>query len=526
VRLRADMDLLILDTSKYDDPLSDVWHASLRYTTSFLRGRGVDAAISFVPALRDGFEPAGARPLALYFEFSDDNVAPSLGFIRAWRRSLPDTKFFVGGTMGSQMADALLCRHPEIDGVVIGECEETLADAVACVKARLPITGVLGFRVRGAEFKARPLIANLDDLGAMARDGLDERFQRSPPEERVAYLLAGRGCYANCSFCSVPSFFRQASSGKRWRGRGIGLIVDEMESFAKDFDVHRFVFQDENFFGPGQAGQARARELAAEIIRRKLQVQYFVTCRINDVDAATLRLMKASGLTRLGIGVESLSQRSLSLFSKGYHADAIYPALEIINDIGIACEVNLIFFEPMMDLADVRRNLDFIAYIEKHDRFTYSDAFPFKTLLIAPWSPIATTLAEQGALDSDGTTCRYFDRRVAALADFANRLHARLPVIFKQRILIASKDGLRAADDATDAQRELTDCTARLREWLGLTVVPRYMRAACDLVEKSSDDFTNGLAELERSFDDKMAGLRRLARRLENIVAERTGALG
>jgi radical SAM superfamily enzyme YgiQ (UPF0313 family) len=520
------MELLIIDTSKYDDPLSDIWHASARYTASFLRRRGVDAAISFVPVLREEFEPSRAAPLALYFEVSDDNVAPSLCFLAAWRRSLPDTRFFVGGATGSQMADALLCRHPEIDGVVIGECDETLADAMACVKACLAITRVPGLRVRGAEFRARPLIANLDDLGTMVRDGLDELFQRSLPADRVAYLLAGRGCYAACSFCSVPAFIRQSSPGKRWRGRSVGLIVDEMEWVAKDFGVRRFVFQDDNFFGPGQAGQARAREFAAEILRRHLQVEYFVTCRINDVDAGTFRVMKASGLTRLGIGIESLNQRSLTLFDKGYRVHAIYPALEVINDIGIACEVNLIFFEPTMTLADVRRNLDFIEYVENHERLTYSDAFPFKTLFVAPSSRIATKLTEQGALDSDGVTCHFHDRGVAALAEFANRLHARMPVVFKQRSLVGSKDGLRAVDDTMEALRELTSRTARLREWLGLTVVPRYMRAACDVVEKNPNDFTPGLADLETSFDGKMAMLRRLGKRLEEIVAKRTGELG
>jgi hypothetical protein len=476
--------------------------------------------------LRARFEPANTAPLALFFEVSDDNVAPSLGFLAAWRRSLPETRFFVGGTTGSQMAEALLCRHPEIDGVVVGECDETLAETMACLKAQLPITKVPGLRVRGAEFQARTLVAHLDDLGMMVRDGFEELFQQKLPAERVAYLLAGRGCYADCSFCSVPAFIRQSSPGQRWRGRSVGRIVDEMESIAQDFGVHRFVFQDDNFFGPGQAGQARAREFAAEILQRRLLVEYFVSCRLNDVDAETLRSMKASGLTRLGIGIESLNQRSLAIFNKGYHADAIYPALEVINDIGIACEVNLIFFEPLMTLADVHRNLDFLEYVEEHEWLTYSDAFPFKTLLVAPWSRIAAQLAERGALAPDGVTCRFHDRGVAALADFASRLHACMPEVFKQRSLVASKNGLKAADDTKEAVQELTSLTARLREWLGLTVVPSYMRTACNVVEKHPDNFTPGLAELEASFDDKMAVLRRLGRRLEDIVAERTGEIG
>ena len=296
---------------------------------SYLRRRGVDAAVRFAPVLREGAGPAKAAPLAVYFELLEDNVDPSLRFLAGWRRSMPQTHFFAGGTVGSQTADQLLGRHPELDGVVVGECDDTLADAISRLKARLPIAGVRGLRVRGDEFQPRRLIPNLDDLGLMARDELDELFRQRPPGERVAYLLAGRGCYGRCGFCSVPGFISQSSSGKRWRGRSVGLVVDELESIAKEFDVRRFVFQDDNFFGPGRAGQARAREFAVEILRRRLRVEYFVTCRIDDIDAETIKVMKASGLARLGIGVESLNDRSLSLFDKGYGADAIRPALEV-----------------------------------------------------------------------------------------------------------------------------------------------------------------------------------------------------
>jgi radical SAM superfamily enzyme YgiQ (UPF0313 family) len=515
------MELLILDTSKYDDPLSNIWHAAPRYTASFLRRRGFDAAVNFMPVLRETCAPTDAAAAALYFELSDDNVAPDLGFLPAWQRSLPAMRFFVGGTTAGQTADALLRGHPEIDGIVVGECDETLADALARLRAHLPITNVPGLRVRGAAFQPRPPIANLDDLGMMVREGLDELFQQVPPAQRVAYLLAGRGCYARCGFCAVPSFTEQSAPGPRWRGRSVGLIVDEMASLAREFGVRRIVFQDDNFFGPGRAGTLRARQFAAEILERRLEVEYFVTCRLNDVDAETLSAMKTSGLVRVGIGIESLNQRSLTLFDKGYRADAIYPALKVVTDIGIACEVNLIFFEPTMGLADVRRNLAFLEYVERHELLAYSDAYPFKTLLVAPWSRVATKLVALGALESDRATCRFLDQGVAALAEFAGRLHARMPIVFKQRSLVGSKERLGPASGETrQAVHEIASQTARLRSWLGLTVLPSYMRAACDIVERNPDGFPASLAELEASFDAKMAVLRRLGRRLEDIVAE------
>ncbi|MGE5803809.1 MAG: B12-binding domain-containing radical SAM protein, partial [Gemmatimonadota bacterium] len=386
-----------------------------------------------------------------------------------------------------------------------------------------PITDIPGLRVRDAGFQARTQITDLDELGMMAFDGLEQLFAQSPPAHRVAFLLGGRGCYANCGFCSVPAFTRQSSSARPWRGRSVALVVDEMELIAKSFGVRRFVFQDENFFGPGQAGRERARRLAAEILRRGLEIEYFVACRVNDVDAETLRAMKLSGLTRVGLGVESMNQASLSLFRKGYRAEAIRPALKVIGEIGIACEVNLIFFEPLMNVADVRRNLDFLEFVRKERWLTYSDGLPFKTLFVAPWLPIAGTLAAQGALEQDGTTCRFRDSRVAALAEFANRLQACMPVVFKQRGIIMRKEGLCAAEGTAGTVREIASYTERLREWLGLVVLPRYLRAACSAVEQRPADVVPRLAELATAFDGEMAALRHLGERLEEIVAERTG---
>jgi len=515
------MDLLILDTSKYDDPLSWVWHAAPRYTASYLRRRGIDTDVRFLPVLREAIAPVTPPLLAVYFELADDNVDPSLGFLPAWRHALPDTRIFVGGTTASQTPADLLGRHPEIDGIVVGELDGTLADAITALKERHPINAVAGLRVRGADFRPRQLIADLDALGPMVSDGFDELFGRAPPAERVAYILAGRGCYANCSFCSVPAFAAASAPGKHWRGRSVTRIVDEMESLRDVFSVRSFVFQDDNFFGPGPAGQARARDLASEIIRRRLHVKYFAACRVNDVDADTFSLMKASGLSRVGIGVESLNQGSLSLFDKGYRVEAIYPALETVTRLGIACEVNLIFFEPLMSLADVRRNLEFIDYVDRDEQLIYSDGYPFKTLLVAPWSRVASKLAHLGALESDRRTCRFRERGVGALAEFADRLQSHFPVVFKQSGLVVSKKRFNGTGrDGKDSLHEIASITASLRDWLGLSVVPGYLWEACDAVEERPDDFAPALGALETSFGERMTSLRRLGTRLESIVAE------
>lgn len=48
----------------------------------------------------------------------------------------------------------------------------------------------------------RPLIQDLDELPFMATDFLEE-LQLKHGKNVTAYLVSSRGCYKNCSFCSI-----------------------------------------------------------------------------------------------------------------------------------------------------------------------------------------------------------------------------------------------------------------------------------------------------------------------------------
>jgi len=65
--------------------------------------------------------------------------------------------------------------------------------------------------------------------------------------------------------------------------------------------------------------------------------------------------MKESGLSRIGVSVESANQNSLDLLGKGIKAAAIFPRLEIVRTLKLTWEVNLIFFAPHLTLAGVSK---------------------------------------------------------------------------------------------------------------------------------------------------------------------------
>jgi hypothetical protein len=240
------------------------------------------------------------------------------------------------------------------------------------------------------------------------------------------------------------------------------------------------VFQDDEFMGPGARGRARAVALAEEILRRGLEVSFHVCCRLNDLDRPTLETLARAGLAGLGVSIESNRQPSLDLYGKGLRAERIEPALAMLEDLGIPTEVNLIFFDPLLDLDGVRGHLDLLERIARSPTLAYSDAFPFNELRLFPWTPLNGRLRALGLLAADSCRWQYRDARVARLADFVRALHAWLPLDFKRRQPFEQARPL--SEDGPDGW-----LAAGLRHWVGLVVLPAAVRRACDIVQEGCE---------------------------------------
>jgi anaerobic magnesium-protoporphyrin IX monomethyl ester cyclase len=508
------MDLLIVGTSSYDDPFAEEWKPDLRHTVSFLRRRGVDTGYTYVAACDETAELFSlldsARPRALFLEISEENREPALHLATACGRRHPGILIFVGGIPPTLAPDSVFESCAQVTHIVGGEREAILLEAIERIREQRPLDGVLGLQSRFFRNPPRPLLPDLDVLGSIVYDGLPEMLGKHGPADRTAFLRSSRGCYGRCSFCGIPGFYR-TSPGAAWRGRSAKAVVAEMEGLVESFQVRRFVFEDDDFIGPGAAGRDRALGIAGEIDTRKLNVEYSICCRLNDLNAGAMSALKASGLSVVGLSVESANQESLNLLRKGLRADAIYPALHMLEGLGIRCEVNMIFFDPLLTLEGVRKNLKLLDYLRRSEHLSYSDAFPFTELHAFRWSPVSDTLRAAGLLDEDGPACRFADPRVAELAAFVRRLHARIPIVFKKRLLFEGASlGLRDSP----AARAILHIAPGVRHWLGLSVMPRFIVEACDLLTDKSPGSRDGIANLEERFDREMEILRALERRV------------
>jgi anaerobic magnesium-protoporphyrin IX monomethyl ester cyclase len=516
------MEILLLATATYADPFALEWQPDLRLTASFLRRHGVDAGFVYLPVL-DGRAPVLeqlrlAAPTALFLDLTEETLAPGLRLLRAARVALPRTHVIVGGIPPTLSTGELLEQHPEVDLVVVGERELTLLETLARLKEGASLGGVLGLRSRQVQNPPRPLIDDLDVLGGMIDDGLAEMLGGTAVEERAGFLVGSRGCYGRCSFCGVPGFYR-TSRGKPWRGRSPRVVVDELQRLSEAFELRQFVFQDDNFIGPGRAGQERVRAIAREILHRGLQIRYSICCRLDDVRSDTIQLLQESGLSGLGVSVESGNQASLDLLRKGMRVGVIHPTLALLEELEVPSEVNLIFFDPLITLEGVRRNLALLEYVRRSEYLSYSTAFPFNELRPFSWSPVARSLRAKGLLDEASGACRYADPAVARLVEFVRRLREHTPLRFKKTLLfnaLASLERTAAARSGPDA---LIRLCAGLRHWVGLTLLPRTVAEACDILEARGDGAGEKLDALEARFRADAAVLHEMERKLRDALA-------
>jgi radical SAM superfamily enzyme YgiQ (UPF0313 family) len=124
----------------------------------------------------------------------------------------------------------------------------------------------------------------------------------------VVTIMSGRGCPHRCAYCVYP----QTMMGHVYRYRSVANVVDELEYISKEFPQVREVFMEDDTL---TINKDRCRELAEEILKRKLKITWTTNSRA-DVDMETMVMLKRAGLRLLCVGFESGEQQVLDNLGK------------------------------------------------------------------------------------------------------------------------------------------------------------------------------------------------------------------
>jgi radical SAM superfamily enzyme YgiQ (UPF0313 family) len=302
------------------------------------------------------------RPALLAISQFTHNRFVCLKLAALAKRINPACFVVLGGPHATPCCRDVLTDSRDVDAVVRGEGEETLAELARCLLSGeiANIGGVRGIAYRqGDEIvltPPRPPCSELDRLPVPATVfegaiGVDLRRQ-------LEFVITSRGCPAACTFCASPRFW-----GAALRFRSPRAVVDEIRYIRDRYGLLYFSLRDDTF----TADRDRTLEFCRLMTDERLYVLWNCQSRVPAVDEEMLLGMKRAGCECIQFGVESGSPAVLHTLGKRITPGEVRRAIAATRRAGIHPSIYLITGVPGEGDADVRQTLTLIDEIRPLD---------------------------------------------------------------------------------------------------------------------------------------------------------------
>ena len=164
-------------------------------------------------------------------------------------------------------------------------------------------------------------------------------------------LTMAHGCYwGKCTFCDISLDYI-----KIYEPATAKILCDRMEAMIAQTGQNGFHFVDE------AAPPALMRELALEIIRRKLVVSWWTNIRFEKSFTRDLCvLLKASGCIAVSGGLEVASDRLLKLIDKGVTVSQVARVTRNFTETGIMVHAYLMYGFPTQTVQETIDSLEMV----------------------------------------------------------------------------------------------------------------------------------------------------------------------
>ena len=195
---------------------------------------------------------------------------------------------------------------------------------------------------------------NLDQLPFQTRYLTLQQLEGQPFS-----ITTSRGCYGECSFCSISSFYKTNTYNLKQTYRSAKSVSKEIHELVKKYHINNLKIVDDNFF------RNNSNTFLIELIEllSDLNISFRISASPNDITQERAVLLKKMGVAVVAIGVESANEESLQLFNKGIKVESSERAIEHLKNNQITCLANFIMFDPIIDIDGISENCKFV---ERH----------------------------------------------------------------------------------------------------------------------------------------------------------------
>jgi len=356
----------------------------------------------------------------------------------------------------------------------------------------------------------------------------------SPPdiydqEWDVYAIETSRGCpWGNCTFCSIKQQFGRSDQyykydfDWRWRGFPMAKVLSDISGFARQ-GVRRFDIKDSEFFGPVRTVEEfsktmnRVNEFANGLIALNEELRGIeslihndtitithVSARVDTIYSANpleekknivrrgaYALLKAAGLRRVYLGIESGSSSQLKRFCKGVSVDENKQAIKILRELGLEIEIGFIFFDYLATMEEIKQNIAFIEETHIHE----TDSRILGSLRIQKGSPYMVIAEKSGVLESEDSG------QLSYNAVFINQEVAEIETLFSKwekstrKLAKIIPSHLRIENYKMDFAfvKDVIACyEAGRKNWL-ITTIEEHTALRADFLKKIKQAFDGGL---------------------------------
>ena len=274
----------------------------------------------------------------------------------------------VGGHAVSFMPAEILAGCRSIDAVVSGEGEEAICAIARAAGRRSPLAAIPGVTCRDADTIIRNLPHRNKDLNALPLP-LRDLTPAVIANDGLIAVSTSRGCFARCSFCSIPRFYGlqygdEATGG--WLSSSVERCVGEIVVIHERFGVRELLIVDDEFIGD-VGGRGYGHERAVQFGRRLREagchVEFAMSCRAENVNEHTLEQLMLGGLAHVFVGLEAGTDEDLRLYGKGHTVKENADAVATIRRLGLSFQPGFMLFNHRSTLRSVVRGLEFLQEI-------------------------------------------------------------------------------------------------------------------------------------------------------------------
>jgi len=304
-------------------------------------------------------------------------------------RGITPVPLVVGGSGASLMPEQVL-KFMAADYIIVSDGEESFVQLLAAIEKKEEpekIPGV-GAIVRGEFNLTLPRLTEFRGGTADLGKWIDIR-----PYQRIGSsynIQTKRGCRQQCIYCT----YNQSLEGNRLRLRSPDEVVDEIEEALFKYHPTTFEFVDAVFNDPLEHSAA----VMEGIIRRPWKAEFTAMgVQPRNLDKSYLDLMWKAGFRSMMVTPESVSDKMLGSYRKGFSRDDVVHAAEAINRSSFAAWWFFMIGGPGETNKTLQESLDFaLKYLQKRGRAVTNVAHFFIGVRIYPKTKLWDIALDQG----------------------------------------------------------------------------------------------------------------------------------